>query len=242
MTETQGAAGEQLGLLVGGLILLAGLLTIATVAATQLWLSLSMGAALLVVALLGLWHGIPRVLILITVGFGVVLLSSALFQLPVQESSAAADPDVVPTPRPVLISGVVSESGRPLAGVPVQVRLWPSLDEAEVGERIDVKELRPVSTDAQGRYVVTLPVEDVPAKYLMSGRTMNFAVMLIDPLIAEISTSARYPRDSEWWVDAFAGRDTGPKTLDFDLGAMRATETDGDGDVQKWPILRLDGD
>lgn len=236
-------AGAQLRLLVGALVLIAALLTVATVAATQLWLSLTVSVVLLAVAAAGLRYGVPRVLVLVTLGFVAVLLGSAAMQwsaapAPVSAGLDSATPALARAPGPTLISGTVSESGRPLAGVPVQVTLLPRMNDAEVGESLDLTQLDPVLTDEQGRYVVTLALADVDPSSLLPGRALNFEVGLVDPMLNPVSTSARFPRRGSDWVDVFDDRRGEPKTLDFDLGAMKATET-GAGARHRWPLFRL---
>ncbi len=228
-------------LLVGGLVLIAGLLTIATVAATEPWLSLVASVALLAVGLGALRRGVPRLFVVITLGFAVVLAGVAVLQWSAEEAPAGAEAASVVTSAPMLLSGTVTESGTPLAGVPLQVTLWPSNEDTEVGERVDTRELPPVTTDEKGRYVVTLALEDVPAKYLLDGRVLNFDVGVTDPFIAPIGASVRYPRGGRDWVGVFGDRRSAPTTLDFDLGSMKATET-GDGETQTWDLVRLELD
>ena len=236
---TQDTAVAQLRFLVGGFVLIAGLLTVATIAATQLWLSLTAGVLLAVVALAGLRRGVPRLFVLITLGFAAVLLGAAGVQLWAERTSTQPVSDVAFAPRPVLISGTVSESGRLLSGVPVQVTMQPRMDDLEVGESVDLEQLDPVMTDELGRYVVRLAPADVDQAYLLPGRVLNFQVAVSDPMTNPISTSARFPRRGSDWVGVFGDRHAEPKTLDFDLSAMRATET-GDGAPHRWPLFRLE--
>lgn len=236
-------SGAQLRLLVGGLVLIAALLTVATVAATQLWLSLIVSVVLLAVAGAGLRYGVPRVLVLVTLGFVAVLLGATALQwsavpAPVSAGLDSAAPELARAPGPTLISGTVSESGRPLVGVPVQVTMFPKTDDTEVGESFDLAELDPVLTDEQGRYVVTLPLADVDPSFLLAGRVLNFQVGVTDPMLIPVSTSARLPRRATDWVDVFDDAGGEPKTLDFDLDAMKATET-GAGTKHRWPLFRL---
>ena len=241
MTPSQASSAEQLRLLVGGLLLSAGLLTIATVAATQPWLSLLASGSLLAVGLRALRQGLSRLFVAITLGFAVVLAGITVLQWGAEETSAVAEAGPSAASGPMLLSGTVTDSGIPLAGVPLQVTLWPSNEDTEVGEQVDARDLPPVRTDEHGRYVVTLAPEDVPAKYLLPGRVLNFQVALTDPFIAPLSASARYARGGHDWVDVFGDRHAVPTTLDFDLGSMKATQT-SDGETQTWDIVRLELD
>ena len=114
---TQETVVAQLRFLAGGLVLIAGLLTIATVAATQVWLSLLAGVLLSPLALAGLRHEVSRLLVVITLGFALVLLAGAVVQWEAEDAPAEAAADTARAPAPILISGTVSESGRPLSGV-----------------------------------------------------------------------------------------------------------------------------
>ncbi len=116
------------------------------------------------------------------------------------------------------------------------MRLWPAQDDTEVGESVALFSLEPVRTDDQGRYVVVLPLEDVPANYLTPRHIVNFDVWLSDAGVAPISTSAHHPRGASWWVDVFDERHDNPKSLDFDLDTMSATERSSDG-PETWPLI-----
>lgn len=135
-----------------------------------------------------------------------------------------------------LITGTVTSARGPLADMRVRVRLWPAEDDTEVGEDVALVSLEPVRTDEQGRYVVLLPLKDVPVKYLMSRGIVNFDVWLSDAGVAPISTSARHPRAASWWVDVFDERHGNPKSLDFHLESMTATEKSG-GERETWPLI-----
>ena len=135
-----------------------------------------------------------------------------------------------------LVAGTVTGAEGPMADVEVSVTLRPAEEDVEVGQAVELHSLEPVRTDGEGRYVVALPLKDVPAQYLMSGRVVNFDVWLNDAGVGPISTSARHPRAASWWVDVFDQRHDAPKTLDFDLEAMSATEKSGD-DSQRWPLI-----
>jgi hypothetical protein len=80
VTDTREPGAGQVRLLAGGLVLIAALLTIATVAATQLWLSLLASVALLAVGLGALRRGVPRLFVVITLGFAVVLAGITVLQ------------------------------------------------------------------------------------------------------------------------------------------------------------------
>ena len=133
MTPSQASSAEQLRLLVGGLLLIAGLLTIATVAATQPWLSLLASGSLLAVGLRALRQGLSRLFVAITLGFAVVLAGITVLQWGAEETSAVAEAGPSAASGPMLLSGTVTDSGIPLAGVPLQVTLWPSNEDTEVG-------------------------------------------------------------------------------------------------------------
>jgi hypothetical protein len=238
VTETRNPADGRVRLLVGGVVLIAGLLIIAMVAATEPWLPPLASVALLAVGLSALRRGVPRLFIAITLGFAVVLAGVTVLQWAPEEAPAVAEAAPVMIAGPTLLSGTVTEAGTPLADVPLQVTLWPSNEDTEVGELVDTRDLPAVTTDEQGRYVVTLALEDVPAKYLLSGRVLNFNVAVTDPFMAAISASARYPRGGHDWVDVFGDKNSEPTTLDFDLGSMKATET-ADGESQTWDLVQL---
>lgn len=135
-----------------------------------------------------------------------------------------------------LLTGTVTDADGPVANTRVRVSLWPAEDDAAVGEEVDIFPVKPVRTDEQGRYAVVLPVADVPARYLLSRRIANFDVWLGDAGVAPLSTSARYSRAAGWWVDVFDDHGAGPKTIDFDLGSMEATERSADG-RETWPLV-----
>ena len=135
-----------------------------------------------------------------------------------------------------LLTGSVTDARGPVAGMQVRVALWPAEDDAEVGEEVDLFSVTPARTDDEGRYAVVLPLEDVPSKYLMMRRVVNLDVWLGDAGVAPLSTSVRYSEAAGWWVDVFDERDAGPKTLDFDLDSMTATERT-DGVPETWPLV-----
>lgn len=47
----------------------------------------------------------------------------------------------------------MSQSGRPLAGVPVQVTVFPRTKDTEVGESVDLAQLDPVLTNVPGHHI-----------------------------------------------------------------------------------------
>jgi hypothetical protein len=135
----------------------------------------------------------------------------------------------------VLVTGTVSRDGEPLPDTPVLVQIW-SEEEVEVGESVDLHEVGPVRTDDHGRYTVALEREDLAAEYFVGDNVVNFDVGVMDPFLTPISTSAEYAEDGSW-TDARGG--TVPRTVDFDLGEMKATVTYADGSKDRWPLVRL---
>jgi len=132
--------------------------------------------------------------------------------------------------------GTVTDADGPVADIRIRVSLWPEEDETEVGEEVDLFSVEPVRTDDQGRYVVVMPVADVPARYLLNRRIANFDVWLDDARVAPLSTSARYSQAAGWWVNVLDDHRERPKTLDFDLDSMTATEKSAGG-RETWPLV-----
>lgn len=136
---------------------------------------------------------------------------------------------------PVLVTGTVSRDGEPLPDTPVAVQIW-SNEDVEVGESVDLHEVGPVRTDERGRYTVVLDREDLSAEYLVGDDIVNFDIGVTDPFIAPTSTTAEYAEEGSW-TDVGGG--TGPMTVDFDLGTMKATVTHADGSKDRWSLVRL---
>ena len=148
---------------------------------------------------------------------------------------ADAAPATTPAEGPVLVAGTVSRDGEPLPDTPVAVQIWSNEDVA-IGESVDMHEIGPVLTDEHGRYAIVLAREDLAAEYLEGEDIVNFDVGVTDPFIAPTSTTAEYAGDGSW-TDVGGG--TGPMTVDFDLGTMKATVTHADGSKDRWPLVRL---
>jgi hypothetical protein len=172
---------------------------------------------------------------------GAVLLAAVCLAL---TGCSAGSTDAAPSlaalateeePEPVLVTGTVSRDGEPLADTPVLVQIW-SDEDIEVGDTVDMHEIGPVRTDAHGRYTIVLDRRDLTSEYLVGGDIVNFDVMVTDPWLGPISTSAEYAEDGRSWTDIGGG--DGPRTMDFDLGTMRATETNGDGSKSRWPLFQ----
>jgi hypothetical protein len=139
-------------------------------------------------------------------------------------------------PGPVLVTGTVSRDGEPLADTPVLVQIW-SEEDIEVGETVEMHEIGPVRTDEHGRYTVVLDRGRLAPRFLAGEDLVNFDVMVTDPWLGPISTSAEYSEDGRSWTDVGGGN--GPRTMDFDLGTMKATVTNGDGSKTRWPLAQL---
>ncbi len=173
--------------------------------------------------------------LLAVAGLGVTACSAGS----IEGSPAAADSGPATTPAsaegPVLVTGTVSRDGEPLPDTPVLVQIW-SEEDVEVGDSVDLHEVGPVRTDEHGRYTVVLDREDLSAEYIVGDDVVNFDVGVMDPFIGPISTSAEYVEDGSW-TDVGGG--TGPMTVDFDLGTMKATVTYADGSKDRWPLVRL---
>jgi hypothetical protein len=155
--------------------------------------------------------------------------------------STPAPPDAAPAMTaasvegPVLVTGTVSRDGGPLRDTPVAVQIW-SNEDVEVGESIDLHEIGPVLTDEHGRYTIVLARQDLAAEYLEGEDVVNFDVRVMDPFLTPTSTSAEHTADGSW-TDVGGG--TGPMTVDFDLGTMKATVTYADGSKDRWSLVRL---
>jgi hypothetical protein len=182
-----------------------------------------------------LHHRLAGAAVVALAGFGVVACSTG------SGDSTTAPPDAAPvtTPAsqtgPALVTGTVSRDGEPLPDTPVAVQIW-SEEDVEVGESIDLHEVGPVRTDDHGRYTITLDREDLAAEYFVGDNIVNFDVGVMDPFLTPTSTSAEYAEDGSW-TDVGGG--TGPMTVDFDLGTMKATVTYADGSKDRWPLVRL---
>lgn len=152
--------------------------------------------------------------------------------------SGARPPQDGPT-RPAgatLVRGTVTDADGPVADTLVRVTLWPEEDDTEIGEAVDLFAVEPVRTDERGRYAVLLPVADVPSEYLLNRRIANFELWLDDAGVAPLSASARWSRATGWWIDVFDDHGAAPKTIDFDLGSLTATERSADG-RETWPLV-----
>jgi hypothetical protein len=136
---------------------------------------------------------------------------------------------------PVLVTGTVSRDGEPLVDTPVFVQIW-SEEDIEIGESVEMHEIGPVRTDAQGGYAIVLDMADLAPRFRSGRDFVNFDVGIKDPFIIPIATSAEWTEDGSW---SDMGGGTGPRTMDFDLGTMRATETHGDGSTSRWPLTEL---
>jgi len=135
----------------------------------------------------------------------------------------------------VLVTGTVARDGKPLEGTPVAVQVW-SNEGVEVGDSVELHHVGPVRTDDQGRYTVVLDRQDLSAEYFVGDDVVNFDVGVVDPFLSPVSTSAQYAADGTW---TDVGDSTGPRTMDFDLGTMKATETYADGSRRRWALVRL---
>jgi hypothetical protein len=138
-------------------------------------------------------------------------------------------------PGPVLVTGTVSRDGGPLADIPVLVQIW-SEEDIEIGESVEMHEIGPVRTDGHGRYTIVLDMADLAPRFRAGRDLVNFDVMVTDPWLAPVSTSAERTEDGSW-TDVGGG--AGPRTMDFDLATMQATETNGDGSKSRWPLTEL---
>ncbi len=171
------------------------------------------------------------------------LLLIALVLLQLLDAGASGDSRFRPsddgpsTPAAAtLVTGTVTDADGPMGNTLVRVSLWPEEDDTEVGETVDLLSVEPVRTDDQGRYAVVLPVADVPAEYLLDRRIANFDLWLEDAGVAPLSASARWSRAAGWWIDVFDDHGAAPKTIDFDLDSMTATERSADG-RETWPLI-----
>jgi hypothetical protein len=136
---------------------------------------------------------------------------------------------------PALVTGTVSRDGEPLAGIPVLVQIW-SEEDIEIGESVEMHEIGPVRTDEQGGYAIVLDMADLAPRFRAGRDFVNFDVGITEPFIGPISTSAEWTEDGSW---SDMGGGAGPRTMDFDLGTMQATETNGDGSTSRWPLTEL---
>jgi hypothetical protein len=157
--------------------------------------------------------------------------------------SAAGSTDAAPSPAahiteesaPVLVTGTVSRDGKPLADMPVFVQIW-SEEDIEIGESVEMHDIGPVRTDEQGRYAIVLDMADLAPRFRAGRDFVNFDVGITEPFIVPVSTSAEWTEDGSW-TDMGGG--AGPRTMDFDLGTMKATEKHGDGSTSRWPLTEL---
>jgi hypothetical protein len=138
-------------------------------------------------------------------------------------------------PGPVLVTGTVSRDGKPLADMPVFVQIW-SEEDIEIGESVEMHEIGPVRTDQQGGYAIVLDMADLAPRFRAGRDFVNFDVGISEPFIVPVATSAEWTEDGSW-TDMGGG--PGPRTMDFDLGTMKATETHGDGSTSRWPLTEL---
>ncbi len=153
-------------------------------------------------------------------------------QTPAAEESPAGS-------GPVLVTGTVTRDGRPVPETPVQVQVWPEQENAEVGDAVALKTLGPVTTDQDGRYTFVLRRQDVPTEYLVGDHIVNYDVGITDPFLIPISTSSEYHPRGRVWTEVDGRVADGPKSMDFDLGTMTATEPQRHGDRQQWQLHEL---
>jgi hypothetical protein len=180
--------------------------------------------------------GLGRTGAVVLAALGLALTGCAAGSADASPSPAAHATEQSAEPVPVLVTGRVSRDGKPLPDTPVLVQIW-SEEDIEVGESVEMHEIGPVRTDEQGRYTIVLDIGDLEPRFLTGDDLVNFDVMVTDPWHGPISTSAEYTADAPSWTDVGGGN--GPRTMDFDLGTMRATETNGDGSKSRWPLFRL---
>lgn len=140
---------------------------------------------------------------------------------------------------PVLVAGTVTRDGEPVADVPVQVHMTPTGNH-KVGETIRVKGLRPVRTDAEGRYSVTLERDALPDRFFLSRNVLNFQMHVLEPFVLPVFLPAQYyPRSGTW--GAVQRPDAGrPPRVDFDLGAMTVQARPGDGSSERYSLEEVD--
>jgi hypothetical protein len=107
------------------------------------------------------------------------------------------------------------------------------LGKGKEGQKVQLRRLRPATTDANGRYAVRVPAGRLPKKYVDHG-SVNFEVWLMDNGVAPFSTYSDFPaRHGRRGDGAGSNR---PTRVDFDLGTRKIIEHNSDGTVQRWPL------
>jgi hypothetical protein len=139
----------------------------------------------------------------------------------------------------VLVAGVITKYGRPMAHEAVDVSLSSDAD-VKVGEMVPTKNLPVGVTDSNGQYLVRIDRKDVDAKF-MSGKLLNFEMFLSsagdDPFAIFDTTAAYVPRHGRWEALDADATHTGPKLVDFDFGTRTIAEHNGDGTTTKWKLV-----
>lgn len=188
---------------------------------------------------------------------GAVLLVASLAALTGCGSTVAASgggtsgtPSVtaVPVPAPSGPStGLTAIQGR-VTGLPagrratVHLEIWPLEDDTEVGEAVDMASTPEVTTDAEGRWSVTLDPADLDRKHF--SRQRSYVNVDVSVRAGDVGTVWGVPlwflaADGVWRSDQYATVDDRVVDVAMDLGAGTLTATSSVGERQTQDLLVL---
>lgn len=136
-----------------------------------------------------------------------------------------------PTSGTLVVHGVVNQGGKPLSGAKVWLTLWPEdTDEVKEGETVDTRDSKPVTTDDDGRYALSLDPDTLTSRYF-DGELLNFDITVFDKNKAGSWGSTVWLVDRRVWrSDETALVGDNVLRMNFDLGKPGITTIDSHGE------------
>ena len=167
---------------------------------------------------------------------GMLLLGCAADDADPGTSSSTLEDSVPATSGPdsehLLVSGVVSRDGEPVAGSTVSVVLWPEdTSEIKVGEVVDTLEAAVTEADEEGTFTLLLDPDELSSKYF-NGSFLNFdlTVLTRDRDFATWGSTVWLVRDEYWRSDERALVGDAAAEISVALAGPTITLTDSFGE------------
>lgn len=118
----------------------------------------------------------------------------------------------------VLVHGVVEKDGKPVTGAQVWLTLWPEDDDTPEGDVVDTRTEDSVTTDGDGRFLVSLDPDELEPRYF-NGEYLNFDIEVWnDGQLGGWSSTVNLIDERFWRQDDQEGIADDALKIDFDLG------------------------
>ena len=149
-------------------------------------------------------------------------------------SSTEATPAGGPDTGHLFLTGTVTDGGEPQPEVRVWLTLHPESDDIPPGTTVDTWDSKPVTTDTDGRYTITLDPDAVPGKYFpTSHEYLNFQLLAAtDEHLATWHSTLWLAGRPQVWRTQQSTADDRVSDMSLDLGEETITVTDSQGDAE----------